>query len=63
MGSPNRRQSLPHGNDWAKWVEPYAGEKAPARKPGKGKLKALEDAPGSFVKLRIDAPKEQLETA
>ena len=34
-----------------------AGDKLPARIPGKGKLKALEDAPGSYVKLRLDAKK------
>ncbi|HYK14904.1 MAG TPA: hypothetical protein VEW70_13040, partial [Burkholderiales bacterium] len=43
--------------DWEKWVAPYAGDKVPARIPGKGKLKALEDAPGSYVKLRLDAKK------
>jgi polyhydroxyalkanoate synthase len=42
-------------NDWAQWVEQYAGEKVAAREPGKGKLRALEDAPGSYVKLRLDA--------
>ena len=43
--------------DWEKWVAVYAGDKVPARIPGKGKLKALEDAPGSYVKLRLDAKK------
>ena len=43
--------------DWAQWVEPYAGDKVAAREPGKGKLKALEDAPGSYVKLRLDEKK------
>jgi polyhydroxyalkanoate synthase len=43
--------------DWEKWVAAYAGDKVPARIPGKGKLKALEDAPGSYVKLRLDAKK------
>ncbi len=43
--------------DWAKWVESYAGDKVPARIPGKGKLKAIEDAPGSYVKQRLDAKK------
>ena len=42
-------------NDWAQWVEQHAGEKVAARAPGKGKLRALEDAPGSYVKLRLDA--------
>jgi polyhydroxyalkanoate synthase len=26
----------------------------PARDPAKGKLKVIEDAPGSFVKFRLD---------
>ena len=41
--------------DWLKWLENHAGDKVDAkgaRKPGKGKLKALEDAPGSYVKSR-----------
>ncbi len=46
-------------NDWAQWIEQYGGEKVPAREPGLGKLKALEDAPGSYVTLRLDAPKPQ----
>ena len=42
---------------WAEWIKQHAGDKLPARIPGKGKLKALEDAPGSYVKLRLDAKK------
>lgn len=38
--------------DWQKWIKPHAGKKIPARSPGT-KLKALEDAPGSYVKERI----------
>ena len=38
--------------DWQAWVEQYAGERVPARVPGEGGLKALEDAPGSYVKMR-----------
>jgi polyhydroxyalkanoate synthase len=30
----------------------------PARDPAKGKLKAIEDAPGSFVKFRLDSQKK-----
>ena len=41
-------------SDWAKWVEQYAGDKVAARVPGDRELEALEDAPGSFVKLRLD---------
>ena len=37
---------------WAKWVKQYAGELVPARKPGKGKLKAIEPAPGSYVRVK-----------
>jgi polyhydroxyalkanoate synthase subunit PhaC len=38
--------------DWQKWVEKYAGKKLPARQPGEGELKPIEDAPGSYVKVR-----------
>jgi polyhydroxyalkanoate synthase len=41
--------------DWAKWVGALAEKKVPAkgaRVPGKGKFKAIEDAPGSYVKAR-----------
>jgi polyhydroxyalkanoate synthase len=40
--------------DWAQWVATHAGEKVAPRVPGKGKLKAIEDAPGSYVKTRLD---------
>jgi polyhydroxyalkanoate synthase subunit PhaC len=40
--------------DWQKWVKKHGGAKVNKRIPGKGKLKALEDAPGSYVKMRID---------
>jgi polyhydroxyalkanoate synthase len=41
--------------DWRAWIEGQAGGKVPAkgaRIPGKGKLKAIEDAPGSYVRAR-----------
>ncbi|MBC8269110.1 MAG: class I poly(R)-hydroxyalkanoic acid synthase [Rhodospirillaceae bacterium] len=39
--------------DWADWIKKQAGKKDVApRKPGTGKLKALEDAPGSYVRVR-----------
>jgi len=42
--------------DWQKWMDARnAGEKVPARKPGDGKLRVLEDAPGSYVMLRLGA--------
>lgn len=39
--------------DWQKWVSKFAGGQVPARTPGDGKLKAIEDAPGSYVKARL----------
>jgi polyhydroxyalkanoate synthase len=38
--------------DWQAWLAPQSGEMVPARKPGDGKLAVIEDAPGSFVKVR-----------
>ncbi len=40
--------------DWLAWAAPFAGEKVAAttRAPGGGKLAALEEAPGSYVKVR-----------
>ena len=38
--------------DWDKWVKKFADGEVTARTPGKGKLKAIEDAPGSYVKVR-----------
>lgn len=40
--------------DWKKWVQRYNGKKVPARVPGDGKLDVIEDAPGSYVKIRAD---------
>jgi polyhydroxyalkanoate synthase len=37
---------------WAAWNAAKAGAKVKARTPGEGKLKAIEDAPGSYVKVR-----------
>ncbi|MBS1171698.1 MAG: poly-beta-hydroxybutyrate synthase [Proteobacteria bacterium] len=46
--------------DWQEWVTQQNGnEKVPARDPNKGKLKVLEDAPGSYVKFRLDAQKKK----
>jgi polyhydroxyalkanoate synthase len=38
--------------DWQRWVSGFDSTKVPARIPGKGKLKPIEDAPGSYVKVR-----------
>jgi polyhydroxyalkanoate synthase len=39
-------------SDWSAWNAGYAGEKVPARQPGKAKLKAIEEAPGSYVRAK-----------
>jgi polyhydroxyalkanoate synthase subunit PhaC len=39
--------------DWIAWLAKRSGKKVPARVPGQGKLKAIEDAPGRYVKVRI----------
>jgi polyhydroxyalkanoate synthase len=39
--------------DWQTWVSKHAGEQVPARQPGDGHLKPIEDAPGSYVKIRV----------
>lgn len=39
---------------WQEWVGKYAGEKIAPRKPGGGKLKPIEDAPGSYVKMKAE---------
>jgi polyhydroxyalkanoate synthase len=41
--------------DWREWIESHGSETVPAKKariPGKGKRKALEDAPGRYVRTR-----------
>ncbi len=37
---------------WDKWVTQYDGGRVPARTPGDGKLPVIEDAPGSYVRVR-----------
>ena len=39
---------------WERWVAKYAGGAVPARHPGDGRLKPIEDAPGSYVKIRAE---------
>ena len=38
--------------DWQAWLVRDGVERVPARTPGKGKLKAIEPAPGSYVRVR-----------
>ena len=43
-------------SDWQAWIDRENGAaRVPARIPGAGKLKAIEDAPGSYVSFRLDA--------
>jgi len=37
---------------WGRWMNSKGGARVPARQPGDGKLQPLEDAPGSYVKVR-----------
>jgi polyhydroxyalkanoate synthase len=37
---------------WSNWLSERSGAQVPARDPSKGKLKPIEDAPGSFVKVK-----------
>jgi polyhydroxyalkanoate synthase subunit PhaC len=39
-------------NDWASWISSHGGDKVSSREPGCGKLEAIENAPGSYVKVR-----------
>jgi polyhydroxyalkanoate synthase len=38
--------------DWNRWATAHAPSRVPARVPGNGKLKVIEDAPGSYVKVK-----------
>jgi polyhydroxyalkanoate synthase len=40
---------------WDEWVTGFASGWAPARQPGDGKLAVIEDAPGSYARVRSDA--------
>jgi polyhydroxyalkanoate synthase len=39
---------------WNEWVTPFSGGQVAARMPGEG-LSVIEDAPGSYVRVRSDA--------
>jgi polyhydroxyalkanoate synthase len=41
-------------NDWLEWITSRSGEKIGALVPGEGKLKALGDAPGTYVRTRSE---------
>ena len=40
--------------DWDAWVSKHDGGEAPPREPGAGALPVIEDAPGRYVKVRIE---------
>ena len=39
--------------DWHRWILAHGKAQIAARKPGDGKLTVLEDAPGSYVKVKL----------
>jgi len=39
--------------EWDKWAEKFSGGTVAPRQPGDGKLKPIEDAPGSYVKVHV----------
>ena len=40
--------------DWKRWNAKRSGKKVASRKPGDGKLTPVEDAPGSYTKVRAE---------
>ncbi|HYB10792.1 MAG TPA: class I poly(R)-hydroxyalkanoic acid synthase [Alphaproteobacteria bacterium] len=38
--------------EWGKWIAKHGGPMVKARVPGEGALKAVEDAPGSYVRVK-----------
>ncbi len=40
--------------EWQNWISRKCGKKIPCRVPGDGKLDIIEDAPGSYVRTRLD---------
>ena len=40
--------------DWDAWVSEWSGGETPPREPGAGALPVIEDAPGRYVKVRIE---------
>ena len=45
-------------NDWQAWAAQHGGELVDARTPGAGALPAIEDAPGSYVRVRAEPHKK-----
>jgi polyhydroxyalkanoate synthase len=38
--------------DWHRWLSKKSGKRVAARIPGAGRLACIEDAPGSYVKMK-----------
>ena len=54
-GSPARSSTRARGGPTgAHGSTPYLGREVPARVPGKGKLKVIEAAPGTYARIRAD---------
>jgi polyhydroxyalkanoate synthase len=49
-------------SDWGNWQAGFGGEKVPARVPGEGGLKIIEDAPGTYASFRLNAEPEREST-
>ncbi|MBI4754123.1 MAG: class I poly(R)-hydroxyalkanoic acid synthase [Betaproteobacteria bacterium] len=46
-------------SDWQGWVSALDGATVAPRDPSRGRLTVLEDAPGSYAKLRLDTAKKK----
>jgi len=42
--------------EWRKWLKRHAGGQVPAREPGSEEYPPIEEAPGSYVRVRVDDP-------
>ena len=40
--------------DWQNWIERFSGDRVAARSPGMSHFPVIEDAPGSYVRQRVD---------
>ena len=49
-----RRHEGSWWTDWGNWLKGYLGPEVPPRMPGKGKLKVIEPAPGSYARIRAE---------
>jgi polyhydroxyalkanoate synthase len=51
-------EATPHQGSWwplwDKWLTRFSSSRIPAREPGKGRLAVIEDAPGSYARVRSD---------